>query len=75
MGQITIYLDDQSEKKLKSAATSEGIPVSRWIAQLVRDKTRTEWPESVRSLAGAWSDFPLRESLRNDASDTPREKL
>ena len=74
MGQITIYLDDQSEKRLKSAATSEGIPVSRWIARLVREKTRTEWPETVRSLAGAWSDFPMSESLRNDATDTPREK-
>ncbi len=75
MGQITIYLDDQSEKRLKSAAASEGIPVSRWIARLVYEKTRTEWPESVRSLAGAWSDFPMRESLHHDAADTPREKL
>ncbi len=75
MGQITIYLDERNEKRLKEAARSAGVPVSRWIAQLVEDKTRTDWPEYVRNLAGAWQDFPDVESIRENAGDDTREKL
>lgn len=74
MGQVTIYLDDESERRLKSAAAAAGMPVSRWVAQLVQDKTRTQWPESMRALAGAWSDFPEPQTLRREtAADVPRE--
>lgn len=42
MGQVTIYLNDESfEQRLKSAAAAAHMPVSRWIAKLVKDKTRT----------------------------------
>jgi type VI protein secretion system component VasK len=77
MGQVTIYLDDESEKRLKSAAKAAGVPVSRWVAQIVREKTRTVWPESVRQLAGAWSDdFPELEDIRrNEGDDNTREML
>ncbi len=76
MGQVTIYLDDETEQRLKSAAAAAKMPVSRWIAKLVKDKTRTQWPDSVRELPGAWSDFPEAEALRrNPAVDVPREPL
>jgi len=40
MGQVTIYLDDENEKRLKAAAKAAGVPVSRWVASLVEEKTR-----------------------------------
>jgi hypothetical protein len=50
--------------------------MSRWLAELVRAKTRTEWPLAVREAAGAWADFPDVEELRASvAADTPRELL
>ena len=76
MGQITIYLDDESERSLRSAAEAAGIPVSRWVAGLIQEKTRSQWPDSVREMAGAWSDFPEPETLRHSsADDTGREEL
>ena len=76
MAQITIYLDDEHDSRLRAAAKAEGIPASRWIAQLIEEKTRTQWPSSVQAMAGAWSDFPAPEALR-DASDrdAPRESF
>ncbi len=59
MGQITIDLDDETEARLKASAKSKGLPVSRWVAELVRERTATGWPEEVHQLAGAWPDFPL----------------
>lgn len=74
MGQITIYLDDESERSLRAAAEASGEPVSRWVARLIREKTRNQWPDSVREMAGAWPDFPDAETLRNDSGqDSERE--
>jgi hypothetical protein len=74
VGQVTIYLDDDSERRLKSAAAAAGMPVSRWVAALVQDKTRTRWPDAVRELAGAWGDFPDMEQLRQTTgTDSTRE--
>lgn len=76
MGQVTIYLDGESEKRMKQAAKAAGVPMSRWLAQLVQEKTRGEWPEAVRAAAGAWADFPSAEALRKSAGkDTKRETL
>jgi len=76
MGQVTIYLDDENEQRLRSAAAAAGMPVSRWVAALIQEKTRTEWPDSVRQLAGAWADFPDPEALRAGmGEDMPRESF
>ena len=74
MGQVTIYLDDDAEARLRSSARDSGIPVSRWVADLIREKTRTDWPDEIKSLAGAWADLPDPEQPRDQqAEDVPRE--
>ncbi|MCK8516982.1 CopG family transcriptional regulator [Methylonatrum kenyense] len=76
MGQVTIYLDDENERRLRRAAADAGVPVSRWLANLVEEKTRQEWPESVREMAGEWRDFPSIEELRGSlVEDSEREPL
>jgi hypothetical protein len=76
MAQVTIYLDDAAEKRVKAAARKAGVSVSRWVAELVENRTRTEWPAEVRQLAGAWPDFPELEEIRPaDAKDRARARL
>lgn len=76
MGQVTIYLDSKSEKRMKQAAKTAGLPVSRWLAQLVSKATREQWPKTVRDAAGAWTDFPEADELRKGlANDSARESL
>jgi len=76
MGQVTIYLDDEHEQRMRKAAADTGQPVSRWVAALIEEKTRTQWPYAVREAAGQWSDFPTLEQLRTDQpADTQRESL
>jgi predicted transcriptional regulator len=65
MGKITIYLDDDSEAKMKAAAKASQLSASKWLAQLIRQElSTTQWPEEVRALVGAWPDFPSEQELR-----------
>jgi len=76
MGQVTIYLDEETEQRVRAAARADGVSVSRWVADRVRQGTRTDWPASVRALAGAWRDFPSAETIRKgQGRDIPRRKL
>lgn len=76
MSHITIYLNTELARKMRVAAENEGLSQSRWIARLVEEKLESEWPESVRKLAGAWPDFPEAEKLReNQSADLVCEKL
>jgi len=74
MSQITLYLDEKTEEKLAKAAEDAGLSRSRWVADLIREKTSGEWPESIRRLVGSWKEAPEAEELRSmEGTDLPRE--
>ena len=76
MGQVTIYIDDKTEQKARASARAEGMSLSRWVAERIERRARNEWPESVRRLAGAWSDLPSGEEIRRiRTKDAPRRRL
>lgn len=45
MTQVTIYLDGQTEEQMDRAAKDAGMSRSRWVAELIREKTSLEWPD------------------------------
>lgn len=76
MAQITIYLEDEVSALVKTAAKAARVSQSRWIADAIRSRVRSEWPASVQALAGAWPDFPSAEEIRKrQGADAPRELL
>ena len=76
MGQVTIYIDDDTERKMLNMIDKRGISKSKWIAELIREKTSTTWPENVIKLAGAWGDLPTAEETRKEmGTDADREPL
>ena len=76
MGQVTIYLDSESEKKMNIMVKKSGMSKSKWISNLVKEKTADSWPENIVKLAGAWSDMPTAEEIRkNSGTDVRRESI
>jgi len=74
MGQVTIYIDPETEKRMNHMIKNTGIPKSKWIADLIRQKIALEWPESVIDMAGSWKDFPSTEEIREGLGhDVERE--
>ena len=61
-------------------AVSKGISQSQWAARPMGARAAWEWPDTVRTLAGAWADsedsdeMPTAEEIREAAGmDTERE--
>jgi hypothetical protein len=77
MPQITIYLDDETSKLVRRAARQAGESASKWVADAIRRRTRTEWPADVLAILGSWGpDFPDASALRKGyGEDATREKL
>jgi hypothetical protein len=76
MGQVTIYLDSETEKKMNNAIKKTGISKSKWISDLIKQKMTSTWPENIIKLAGAWTDLPTAEDIRkNMAEDADRESI
>jgi len=76
MSQITLYLEEETAQQLKTAAGAAGQSVSKWVADLIRQKIATEWPNNVIDLAGVWPDLQTTEKLRAaEPDDCPRESL
>lgn len=75
MGQVTIYLDPDTEAKMRAAAKSMGMSQSKWIARLISEKTANSWPDFIYELSGAWrDDMPSAEKIREGMGhDMPRE--
>ena len=76
MGQITIYLDSETEKKMINTIKKSGKSKSKWVADLIREKTACSWPENIINLAGAWSNLPTAEEIRKEMGrDVKRESI
>ena len=76
MAQITIYIDEETEKKMSAAAEANQMSKSKWVSELIREKVAGEWPASVVALAGSWEDFPELNNIRsNQGPDVVRESL
>ena len=76
MPQLIIYLDEQTEERLKKYVQQEGVSQDQWIADLIRKKLASEWPEEIARLAGSWKEFPTLEEIRADlADDVTRETM
>jgi len=74
MAQITIYIPNDLEKKIKEQANSLNISISKFISTLLEQKVQNEWSNSSRKLAGAGDDFPILQEIRtNQGEDTIKE--
>ena len=75
MGQITIYLDDETDRLVKTRVKASGESASKWVADAVRTRARSEWPADILSIFGSWkdADFPNAAELRKGyGKDVPR---
>lgn len=76
MAQVTLYMDDDTQQRMRAAAKAAGLSMSAWLVAVVRERIAGEWPADVLALQGAWDDFPEADELRQSTgADVPRDEL
>ena len=56
VAQITIYLDEITEKKARSAAKQAGKSLSAWLRAVIETAPEPEWPNDFVRLFGSIAD-------------------
>ena len=76
MSQLTIYLDRETEKKIKAAARRAKSTVSSWVKNTLNEALETTWPKDFFTLYGSLSSAGIKRprELRFE-DDAPRKKL
>jgi hypothetical protein len=60
MPQLHLYVSDEVAAEISRRAEAAQMSVSRYLAQLVRERTSTEWPAGwFDTVVGAWRGDPL----------------
>lgn len=76
MGQVTIYLNNETEMKMNTIIKASGISKSRWVSDIIKEKTDRSWPDYIRNLAGAWKELQETDQLRKTlGTDVKRDLL
>ena len=76
MANLTIYLSDDVELRVREAAKAANVSVSKWVADRVVRSVESSWPPEFLALAGAFPEFPDASELRHGyGEDVPRESL
>lgn len=76
MAQLTIYLDDESIKRIERAASREQSSVSGWVKRRLIQSLDDQWPEGYFDLFGSLEEGDLVKPPDLDpADDAPRESL
>lgn len=76
MAQITIYINNDLESKVKEIANSLDTSISKYISTVIEKNINNNWNPKIKNLAGSWSDFPTIEEIRsNNTLDAQREEF
>lgn len=74
MTQLHCYVPDELARRLSDEARQAGMPISRYLAALIRKDTETPpWPDGYFDLFGSWQNEPLTRGPQGDFE--PRSSL
>ena len=76
MSQLTVYIDENTLKKINLAAKKEGESVSKWVKKRLEESLERGWPKGYFEWLGSLKDVDIKEPEELDwKSDAPRESL
>lgn len=69
MSQLHFYVPDEIEQELRNAAERAGLPISRYLAELMKREMAEppQWPEGYfEKMFGGWQGEPLERPPQED---------
>lgn len=74
MPQLSLYMDEETLKRISVAAKTEHVSLSRYVSAKLRHSLDDQWPEHYEDLFGAIADETFTVPPPS-APDTPRESF
>ncbi|MBW1806634.1 MAG: ribbon-helix-helix protein, CopG family [Deltaproteobacteria bacterium] len=59
MAQLTLYLDEETARRVADAARKAGLSRSAWIRSIIMKQLEDRLPESFFEILGTWEDAQL----------------
>lgn len=76
MSQLTVYIDEETRKKIEVASKRANLSVSKWVKLKLTHAIENEWPEDYFELFGSLSDDELSRPQELSLDDNlPRESF
>ena len=75
MAQITLYIDEATQARLREAAAQRKVSQSQFVADLIRRATANAWPPEALAMFGSIPDFPMAEELRAGLPPDPERDI
>jgi hypothetical protein len=70
MPQLHTYVPKSLAERVAARAKARGVPVSRYLADLVRRDVELGWPDGYfERIAGGWNGAPLRRAPQGRLED------
>ncbi|MCF8056116.1 MAG: hypothetical protein K9K37_05715 [Desulfocapsa sp.] len=60
MAQLHCYVPDEVAARFQEKAKHAHLPVSKYLAKLIKKEVEQEWPEDYFSLFGSWEGDKLQ---------------
>ncbi len=74
MPQISLYIDEETLKKVETAAARQKLSISKWVAEQIRSRIEPVYPVGYEQLFGSVTDQTfVRPGQGVTGSDGPRE--
>jgi hypothetical protein len=58
MGQVSLYIDDDILKKVKSISKKREVSLSKFVSSVLKESLENSWPDNYEKLFGCLPDFP-----------------
>ncbi len=76
MPQLSLYIDENTLKKIELAAKLEKLSISKYVVSKLNESMHNAWPKNYKELYGAINDDTFEVEKINDFSaDVKRETL
>ena len=75
MPQISLYIDNDTLKKIEKAADQEHISISKWVGNRIKNSINNEYPTGYFNLFGSVNDPSFTIDQLSFNQDSKRESL
>jgi len=69
MSQLTLYVDEETRRRIERAARQANLSVSRWVVRTISQSLELTWPPAYFELIGSLDDDDLRRPPQGRLSD------